>query len=142
LRDLKISRACAITELVAVAGGSGCSGGLRVATIPNELLIMLFTAFAPAVSNWSCLEPLRPVLSLPLMTAATKAAIAKHAHIILRGAEKVMVERSDVEKIEWIIMTVAYLRKYFKRSPNRVKYTALWVFKDVIYIFRLSLTDQ
>ncbi len=56
-------------------------------------------------SSWSFLaEPLRPALFLLLpllMKVFTKAATAKHATIILRGAEKVMVERRDAETIEW-----------------------------------------
>jgi hypothetical protein len=48
---------------------------------------------ASAAESWSILVPLRPSeLSLPFMTVATKAAMAKHATMILRGAEKVMVE--------------------------------------------------
>jgi hypothetical protein len=97
------------TALVAVAGGFNGGGGLRVMTIPNELAIMLLTAFDGVY--WSCLEPLRPALSLPLIAVATKAATAKHATIILRGAEKVMAKR-DAETIEWKIMAtvVACLR--------------------------------
>jgi hypothetical protein len=47
---------------------------------------------ASAAESWSILVPLRPELSLPFMTVTTKAAMEKHATMILRGAEKVMVE--------------------------------------------------
>jgi hypothetical protein len=109
---------------VAAPGGGTTGGGLTVAMIANELAIMLSTAFdGDNPTSWSFLEPLRPALSLPLplsMVVATRAATAKHAAIILRGVETVMVEISGgAETIEWKIIMTSYL--HTERTAQSVK---------------------
>jgi hypothetical protein len=86
--------------LIAIAalpgGGGATAAGLMEAMIAFELAkMLLITTDGGAPTNcWSFLDPLRPALALlPLMAVATKAATAKQATMILKGVEKVMVER-------------------------------------------------
>jgi homoserine dehydrogenase len=93
-----------LTAIVASPSGGGGGGGGKIeAMILFELPIMLATVSAgeSPTGIWSFLEPLRPALSLPFMVVATnKAATAKHATMILRGVEKVMVEIRYAETTE------------------------------------------
>jgi hypothetical protein len=113
LRGVRIAATWAsICPLAIAAGFNGTAttgaagGGLRGVRIPSLRVRPLIVNPADDGGGGilskivvSDLEPLRPALSLPLIEVATRAATAKHATMILRGREKVMVEKRSNVKI-------------------------------------------